>query len=512
MRPLSSRWKIALLSAATSGLVLIVFGAFLWFMVHKQRVEASDREIRSFGMRHPGLFANRGNFERFASSLEFTFGADYTNHVIMSLKDAQGQTLYLSPHWPKVLDLSSPDFKLDVAPPMAGASFAVSNSPVAPVVDSEAGPGRGGGGWGRGFGGMGRGPGPRGAVVFNRAPRFLTLRTAESAWRIGVLGNDELTLVLGLNYKETQRELNHLRDRFLLTLPLALFLVGLGGWVVAGRALAPLNVIAETAEHVTARGLDQRIPESTEGPEAQRVIKVLNRMIDRLEASFRQATRFTADASHELKTPLAVMQGELENALHAAKPGSPEQELFNNLLEETQRLKTITRSLLLLAQADAGQLKLRLERVDLSAELKEMIEDAQMLAAELNLKFEVEAPPELGAQADRALLHTAWFNLIANAVKYNEPGGRVLIRLGSENGQVCLTIGNSGKGIPSAEQARVFERFHRAGQESGPRIEGIGLGLSLAREIVRAHGGELVLKESRVGWTEFEAKLRGVSS
>ena len=161
-----------------------------------------------------------------------------------------------------------------------------------------------------------------------------------------------------------------MRNIFLVTLPAALLLVGGGGWLVAGRALRPLKTIAQTAERVTARGLDQRIPVSDEDPEISRLIQVLNGMMDRLEASFNQATRFSADASHELKTPLAIMQGELENAVQAAEPGSPAQQVFSNLLEETQRLKTITRGLLLLAQADAGRLKLALEDVDLSIRLK----------------------------------------------------------------------------------------------------------------------------------------------
>jgi signal transduction histidine kinase len=130
-----------------------------------------------------------------------------------------------------------------------------------------------------------------------------------------------------------------------------------------------------------------------------------------------------------------------------------------------------------------------------------------MLAGDLNLTFEVEMQPQLKAEADLALLHTAWLNLLTNAVKYNEPNGRISVRLERFNGQILLTIGNSGGGIPPAEQERVFERFYRAGRETGPRIEGVGLGLSLAREIMRAHGGELTLKESRRGWTVFEARL-----
>jgi signal transduction histidine kinase len=314
-------------------------------------------------------------------------------------------------------------------------------------------------------------------------------------------------MVIGLNYAGPRTELNRLRNVFLLAFPAALLLVGFGGWIIAGRALHPLQRIAETAEHVTARGLDQRIPEAAGSPEANRVIQVLNRMMDRLEASFRQATRFSADASHELKTPLAVMQGELENALQAAAPGSAEQQLFGNLLEETQRLKTITRRLLLLAQADAGQLKLALEPVDLSVELEAMIEDARVLAADSRLQFEVSLPPRAPLAADRALLHTALFNLINNAVKYNEPDGRISIRLETAANKMFLTIDNTGPGIPASDAAKIFQRFYRGGRTSASDVGGIGLGLSLAREIIRAHGGELRLKESRAGWTCFAATL-----
>ncbi|MBE0540471.1 MAG: HAMP domain-containing protein [Verrucomicrobia bacterium] len=333
------------------------------------------------------------------------------------------------------------------------------------------------------------------------------MTTSRGEWRLGMLGTADTTLVIGLNYDRTRAELNRLRSAFLLSLAVALTLVGVGGWLVASHALRPMKTIAETAERVTARGLDARIPVLNEDPEIARVVQVLNRMMDRLEASFRQATRFSADASHELKTPLAVMQGELENALQAAVPGSPEQQLFANLLEETQRLIVITRSLLLLAQADAGQLKLAREPVDLSAELEGMIEDARVLAAGLRLEFDVQIQPGQSVTADRVLLHTALFNLINNAIKYNEPGGRIEIRLQSEREKTLFTISNTGPGIPPAEQPKVFERFYRGGHADKPGVDGIGLGLSLAREIVRAHGGELSLKESRAGWTCFQVRI-----
>jgi two-component system, OmpR family, heavy metal sensor histidine kinase CusS len=505
MKPLPSRLKIALLSAGISGVVLAAFGVAMWLVIYDMRLEAVDREILTLGSRHPGLFAGRGNPERLTSLLESTFGEDYTNRIVLTLRDSSGQMLYTSPHWPAALDSATSQARLN------GTQHFETNPPAAIPGPERSGTGRSGtgrGGMGRGYG-MGPGGPPQG-MAFTRPPRFFSEQTADSAWRFGVLANEEVTLVIGLNQQEIEDELNQVRNAFLLTLPVALFLVGLGGWVVAGRALHPLKTIADTAEHVTASGLDQRIPQRNESPEAARVIQVLNRMMDRLETSFRQATRFSADASHELKTPLAVMQGELENALQAAAPGSPEQHLCSNLLEETQRLKTITRSLLLLAQADAGQLKLSLESVDLSAELEAMLEDARVLASGLRLHFEVAIQPGLRIEADRALLRTALFNLIGNAIKHNETGGRLAIRLQARDNQTVLSVGNSGPGIPPADQSKIFERFYRIRRTDHSRADGIGLGLSLAREIVRAHGGELLLEESRAGWTCFVVSLNSI--
>lgn len=488
MKPLPSRLKIALLSAAISGVVLVAFGWAALVLIAGQKLESVDTEIRSLGARHPGWITSQGNYQRLDDALEFIFGPAHAEQIVLLVRDVNGAVLHVSSGWPREIDPATLDFTLE-------------NDPEALTV---------GGGLGRGRGGTGRGLGPGGGggqATFTKIPRFETIRAARDEWRLGMLGTDETTLVIGLNLAGTHTELNRIRNAFLLALPVALFLVGYGGWVVAGRALRPLTVIAETAEHVTVKGLDQRIPESRESPEADRVIKVLNRMMDRLEASFRQATRFSADASHELKTPLAIMQGELENALQAAAPGSPEQQFYSNLLEETQRLNTITRSLLLLAQADAGQLKLALEPVNLGAELEGIIEDARALAADSRLSFQVELIPQTVVQADRTLLRTALFNLFSNAVKYNQPGGRVRIELKSVGNVVEFTIGNTGPGIPTADRPKIFDRFYRANRAGDARTDGIGLGLGLAREIIRAHGGDLTLAESRADWTCFTATL-----
>ncbi|MCF7674977.1 MAG: HAMP domain-containing histidine kinase [Akkermansiaceae bacterium] len=326
------------------------------------------------------------------------------------------------------------------------------------------------------------------------------------------MGTDDTILVIGLSFKAAETEITHVRQLFLLALPVALVAVGLGGWIVAGRALRPLRVIADTAARVTSRGLDQRIPLSGEDPEIDRLSTMLNRMMDRLEAGFQQATRFTADASHELKTPLAILCGELENALQAAKPGSPEQQTFSGLLEETQRFGRSISSLLLLSRADAGQLVPALEPVDLDRLLREVLEDTAVLAEEAKLALQTGTLPELAVNADPALLRSALLNLLTNAVKYNEPGGVIRVTAEPAGDEVVLQIGNSGPGIPADDQPRIFRRFHRAERRAGPRVDGIGLGLSLTREILHAHRATVELKESRPGWTLFEVRMTSSKS
>jgi signal transduction histidine kinase len=202
------------------------------------------------------------------------------------------------------------------------------------------------------------------------------------------------------------------------------------------------------------------------------------------------------------------MQGELENALQEAAPDSREQRVFSGLLEETQRLKTITGGLLMLARADAGQLKPALENVDLTAMIEGSLDDTRVMAAELELHFEIDLAPGVIVRADPVLLRTALLNLFVNAVKYNETGGTIRTRLESRDGAALLTIGNSGPGIPDSDHGRVFTRFHRVDAARQRKVDGVGLGLSLAREIIRAHGGELELLESRPGWTSFRLRLK----
>ena len=199
------------------------------------------------------------------------------------------------------------------------------------------------------------------------------------------------------------------------------------------------------------------------------------------------------------------MQGELERTLQQAEPGSEVQQGLSNLLDEVRRLSGIVRKLLLLSLADAGQMNLHRVEVDLSGLLIEMLEDMELLAP--HLETQTEIAEGLCVQGDRDLLIQVLQNLISNAIKYNLPKGWIRIEAHRQGATVSITISNCSKEIPVSDRNRIFDRFHRGDPARTRQVEGIGLGLSLAREIARAHAGDLTLVPTLSGQTAFTLAL-----
>lgn len=294
---------------------------------------------------------------------------------------------------------------------------------------------------------------------------------------------------------------------YLIAGPIILAVVAAGGWWIARRALRPIDSITASAEQITARRLDQRLPVPTANDELRRLTNVLNHMIDRLEGSFRQAMRFSSDASHELKTPLTIIRGELESALREGGFAPSQEKLIVNLLEETERLSRITEGLLLLSRADAGHLRVQRNPLDLAEILRDLLEDAEILAAPGEIAIEPHLPEHAHIRGDNSFLRQLLLNLIDNAIKYNEPGGRVEVRLEREGDKWLVRVGNTGQAIRDTDAANLFDRFYRGDESRNGNRPGHGLGLSICREIARAHGGEVRLRISRPGWTEFCLEL-----
>lgn len=293
--------------------------------------------------------------------------------------------------------------------------------------------------------------------------------------------------------------------------PLARNLLRLmAGWIKANtRRIATdqsqVERLTATIRRVTAQGLDQRVPYRPETREFAQLIHVFNEMLERLERSFCQASRFSADAAHELKTPLAILQGRIEQAIHHEEAASPAQAMLADILDEVRRLSAITRKLLLLAQADAGRLRLNLAPFDLSAALAEQLEDIQLLAPDLPVTARIAAALIFPADAD--LMGQLLRNLVGNAVKYNRADGWLAIEAWRQDGGIALRVANAA--TEAIDGTRIFERFYRSDDARGRRIEGSGLGLSLAREIARAHGGELKLAATPAGEVGFVLSLPG---
>jgi signal transduction histidine kinase len=199
------------------------------------------------------------------------------------------------------------------------------------------------------------------------------------------------------------------------------------------------------------------------------------------------------------------VQGQLERAIHQADDGSTMQAALTSILDEVRRLSVISRKLLLLSQADAGHLAILREPVDLSKMLEELLEDSRMLAPHLQIDADIQ--PGLLIQADGSLLRQLLHNLISNAIKYNVEGGWIRIASARWSHNVEVLVGNASTGISQANRAKLFERFFRADQAHSRQVEGVGLGLSVSREIARAHGGDLTLKGDSQSAVQFSLVL-----
>jgi signal transduction histidine kinase len=310
--------------------------------------------------------------------------------------------------------------------------------------------------------------------------------------------------MVGINLAGFYEDTARYQWAFLAIVPLALLLLAAGGWLVSMRALRPVSLITRTAELITARALDKRIPQVNADRELTRLVEVINGMLDRLEKSFGQALRFSADAAHELQTPLTILQGELDYAVQHSPIGSDEQQRYSGLLEEVQRLKTVVQKLLVLARADAGRLDLHLAPTDISAIVETAAEDAGAMAPHLRIEIEVSVGMMINADPD--LVGQAVRNLASNAARYNEENGWIKFKVSAVENEIRLVVTNAGR-IPAEDRAKIFERFYRVDKSRSRKVPGSGLGLSLAREIIRAHGGDIVLDPDSGNTVSFTISL-----
>ena len=459
----SFRLKIALLSFGVSGTLLAAFGIAFFINAYRFGIDRMDREIRALVQAQLNEEHPVEHWQNFDRSLRFIYGNEHAALLAVRVSDPLGTTLFQSENTPpEVSALPTPRFPL--MPPLPPGTAM---------------------------------PFPTGK------PKYMTLSTADGDWRVGLFCNPEVFVCTAMNMNAFYRDIRHFKTAFFITVPLGLILLAITGWLMASHALKPVAVIADTLESITAKGLDRRIQAVETDSELDRLVRTANRMLDRLEKSYHQAVRFSADAAHELQTPLTILQGELDNALQAAADSSDEQRRCNMLLGELRNLKAVVQKLLLLAHADEGRLALNHQSVDLTDMVRAAAEDLEMLAPHLTISEEIES--ELILSADPALLTQALRNMITNAAKYTPNNGAVRLELSTDGQTARFTLSNTAPPIPDPDRPLLFERFHRV--DKARSASGSGLGLSLAREIARAHDGDLVLNPYTDGRVSFTLQL-----
>lgn len=333
----------------------------------------------------------------------------------------------------------------------------------------------------------------------------LTIAMGDRSVRTGSYSRGDLKLHLGGDLAEINDLIHKLTIAFLVGLPLVVAVVGFGCRWIALHALAPIRAVTRAAERITAERLDQRLEVPPTRDEIAALSTVLNQMFDRLDASFRQTVRFSADASHELRTPLTIMRSGLEDLLRLPNLEPATEETLHDLIEETRRLTAISEDLLLLSRADSGRLNLDFTDADLLELIANCAEDIHILAEPQEITIETTLPPAARVRADSDRLTRVLLNVFENAVKFNRPGGTIRIDLTRDATTWDLSVANTGVGIPPSHAEHLFERFYRGQPPAGAR--GHGLGLSIARELARAHGGELSLAHSNEQSTEFRLRL-----
>jgi len=318
------------------------------------------------------------------------------------------------------------------------------------------------------------------------------------------------TLVILRSMHSQQETLEEIRVTFAWVIPLAILLAALGGYFLARKSLAPVVAMSAQAGRIGAANLHDRLNVKNERDELGQLAKSFNSLLDRLDQSFERQRRFMADASHELRTPVAILRGEAEVAL--SQPSRRPEEYRESLAilhQEARRLSLIVEDLFTLTRADAGQYPISVSDFYLEELVADCVHSIRALALAKKITLNVESAEESVIHADEALLRRMLLNLLDNAIKYTPEGGRIVVSCQRLRGKYTLVVSDTGAGIPGDLQSRIFERFFRVdkARTRSDQDGGAGLGLAIARWIAEAHDGRLELSRSDASGSTFTVFL-----
>lgn len=346
---------------------------------------------------------------------------------------------------------------------------------------------------------------------------FLTTNLEHMQYRIALqrvdAGGQTFEIHAAVPTEPFDQALDHFRLIEQEILPLLVCIAALLGYWLSGRSLAPVNRIIQTAERIGVESLSRRLDVARARDELRRLTEAINAMLDRIERSFQRITQFTADASHDLRTPVAIIRTAAEISLRRPRSEADYRETLTNILHTSIETSELLENLLTLARADAGAVGMEMHPLELGAHVRKAQERAKMLSSdkELELVLHVPAAP-VWIRADAVAIDRLLLILVDNAVKYTPAGGRCEIELlrGGEHAQI--TVRDTGRGIPESDLGSIFERFTRADRARSRDVPGAGLGLAIARWITDMHGGTIAA-ESRLGTgSAFQVRLPALAN
>lgn len=294
--------------------------------------------------------------------------------------------------------------------------------------------------------------------------------------------------------------------------PAALFCGLVGGYSLARRALSPVDRIVDVANRITATDLNRRVEVLNASDELGRLAQTFNALIDRLQKAIEEMRRFTADAAHELRTPLAVLRSGVEIALRSPRTAQEYRQALEGAADEANRLTRLADQLLFLSRQEAGMAQMEPEDVRVDALLKDVADQFAVRSNETGVALKVEPLEAWTIRGDDIRLSQVFYNVLDNAVKYTPRGGRVTVRGEALQSRILIEVEDSGPGISAEDMPHVFKRFYRVEQTSNGDQAGSGLGLAIAQSAVAAHGGAISVRSANGSGTVVRIELPGLKA
>ena len=442
-RPRSLRFRLTVFYAGAMVVVLAVYATLIFYFVNHNMSEFLDRQLRG----------------------DFDWALDMMNH------DPHGE--FIPSDYQATGEGDSPWLQV-----LTPAGQVVSQSPEAfrhPIPGSEH-------------------------LATESEEKIVHIAKLNPPWRImsgrNMFGDRELVVQVARPMTPIEDDMRYFLYLLFLGLPFCIALSGLGGYVLARRALGPMDRMAEQARLITATRMSDRLPVDNPNDELGRLSTVFNDTLSRLQSSFDQMRRFTSDASHELRTPLTAIRSVGEVGLREKRDEGEYREIIGSMLEEVDSLSRLVDRLLLLSRAETGDAMLTREDVNLTSLVEDVVAQLEVLAEEKQQSIGIESSTAVHWTGDRLVLRQALINLVDNAIKYTQSGGRIVIRVAELGKNKAIDVVDNGPGIPEELRSRVFDRFYRVDKSRSRENGGTGLGLAIAKSAVEVQGGTLSLEPS----------------